>query len=66
MATLTGERAAAAARTRMRLRRLLADGLHYLVLSLLAVVFIFPFLWMVSTSFKVPGDELEYIPLPER
>src|SRR5690242_12561254 len=31
-------------------------------LSLLAVVFIFPLLWMLSTSFKVPGDELVWPP----
>jgi len=31
-------------------------------LLILAVIFIFPLLWMLSTSFKVPGDELVWPP----
>ncbi len=51
-----------------RQSRLLATVLQYLTLTVLAVLFIFPLVWMVSTSFKVPGDELvwppEWIPTP--
>ena len=30
--------------------------INYIILSLLAIVFIFPFLWMISTAFKVPSE----------
>jgi len=40
----------------------------YMTLSLLGVLFAFPFLWMLTTSFKVPGNELlwppQWIPQP--
>jgi multiple sugar transport system permease protein len=43
-------------RTRMR------KTLSYILLSLLGISMIFPFLWMVSTSLKDPGDVFTYPP----
>lgn len=31
-------------------------GLSYVVLSMMAFIFVFPFLWMLSTAFKIPSE----------
>jgi len=41
----------------LRARNLLMDITTYTLLSLGAVMMVLPFLWMVSTSFKVPADQ---------
>jgi ABC-type glycerol-3-phosphate transport system permease component len=43
--------------TSVRTRNLLLDLVTYLLLSLGAVIMLTPFLWMVSTSFKIPADQ---------
>lgn len=45
-----------------RRHRLLPTVGWYVVLSLLAFLFVFPFLWMLSTSLKAPGNELTWPP----
>lgn len=45
-----------------RQRTLTRKALSYILLSLLGVSMIFPFLWMVSTSLKDPGDVFTYPP----
>lgn len=58
----------AATRSRVRPRPQLGGVLALGTLVLLAVIFIFPLLWMLTTSFKQPGDELvwppQWIPSP--
>jgi multiple sugar transport system permease protein len=60
------ERAARTARKRRK--AIISATIWYLLLSVLAIIFIFPLLWMVTTSFKVPGNELvwppQWIPRP--
>lgn len=51
----------AAARRRAR-NRYVGEVVLYASCALLACMTIFPFLWMLSTSFKVPGDELVWPP----
>jgi multiple sugar transport system permease protein len=48
-------------------RRGLTNGVKYLILSLVVVIVIFPFLWMVSGSLKGNNEVLSYPPtlLPE-
>ncbi|MEM7533975.1 MAG: carbohydrate ABC transporter permease [Chloroflexota bacterium] len=41
---------------------LVMNGLTYLILIMWAIVFMFPLLWMVSTSLKVTGQEFKYPP----
>lgn len=41
----------------LRARNALLDSGTYLLLSLVAVVMVAPFLWMVATSFKLPADQ---------
>jgi putative chitobiose transport system permease protein len=48
-------------RTR-RPRRLVRNGMWYLVMSALAVITVFPFAWMLLTSIKGPGDVLTSVP----
>jgi putative chitobiose transport system permease protein len=53
----------AAARHRARRRsRWLRDGGWYAVLTALAVVTVFPFLWMLLTSIKGPADAITSVP----
>ncbi|HEY6057792.1 MAG TPA: carbohydrate ABC transporter permease [Candidatus Limnocylindrales bacterium] len=42
--------------------RLLEGAFWYLVLGLVAVVTVFPFVWMLLTSFKGPNDPIQSIP----
>jgi ABC-type glycerol-3-phosphate transport system permease component len=49
-------------RVAARRYRLLSTVGWYMILSLLAVLFVFPFLWMLSTSLKAPGNELTWPP----
>lgn len=55
-------------RESVRRRRMIVDAAWYLLLTILAVIFIFPLIWMISTSMKVPGTELiwppQWIPQP--
>lgn len=41
----------------LRARNVLLDSGSYLLLSLVAVIMVAPFLWMVATSFKLPADQ---------
>lgn len=45
-----------------RLARFLNHFLLYVVLTFFAVVMLFPFLYMLATSFKVPADTFRYPP----
>lgn len=54
--------AARAAKQRRRRRQLVANAGWYLVLSLLAIVTVFPFLWMLLTSLKGPLDPIASVP----
>lgn len=42
--------------------RVVARGVSYLALGAAAVVMLFPFIWMLSTSLKSPGDIFVYPP----
>ena len=46
----------------MRKGKLLSDTATYAVLSLLGLIMLAPFLWMLSTSLKRPGTEFFYPP----
>ncbi|OED35691.1 hypothetical protein AB834_04285 [PVC group bacterium (ex Bugula neritina AB1)] len=43
-------------------RRIMKNLFTYLFLTTLGVTMIFPFIWMISTSLKVPGDVFTYPP----
>ena len=45
-----------------RLRRSLGNFAIYVVLTFFALVMIFPFLYMLATSFKIPADTFRYPP----
>lgn len=45
-----------------RLRRFLNNCAIYFVLTFFALVMIFPFLYMLATSFKIPSDTFRYPP----
>lgn len=45
-----------------KLRRFLGNLAVYVVLSFFALVMIFPFLYMLTTSFKIPSDTFRYPP----
>lgn len=45
-----------------RLRRSLGNFVVYVVLTFFALVMIFPFLYMLTTSFKIPADTFRYPP----
>ena len=45
-----------------RLRRLLGNFVVYFLLTFFALVMIFPFLYMLTTSFKIPADTFRYPP----
>ena len=49
-------------RAAIRRRRMVVDAGWYLLLTILAIIFIFPLVWMISTSLKVPGTELTWPP----
>jgi len=49
----------------LRARNLLMDMTTYTLLSLGAVMMVLPFLWMVSTSFKVPADQYTKTLIPD-
>lgn len=49
----------------LRARNLLMDITTYTLLSLGAVMMVLPFLWMVSTSFKVPADQYTKTLIPD-
>jgi len=51
--------------TTIRGRKLALDLLAYLLLGLGAVVMIAPFLWMLSTAFKLPADQYSRSLLPD-
>jgi putative chitobiose transport system permease protein len=53
---------AATRRRGRRVRGVLASGGWYLVLSALAVITVFPFLWMLLTSLKGPADAITSVP----
>jgi putative chitobiose transport system permease protein len=53
---------ARAARRRRRRRQLASDAAWYVVLTLLAVITVFPFLWMLLTSLKGPLDPIASVP----
>ncbi|MEA2545834.1 MAG: putative chitobiose transport system permease protein [Chloroflexota bacterium] len=54
--------AARAAKRRRRRRQLVRDAAWYVVLTLLAVITVFPFLWMLLTSLKGPLDPIASVP----
>jgi putative chitobiose transport system permease protein len=57
------ESVAAGERARARKRRtFVSNGLWYLVLTAIAVITVFPFLWMLSTSLKGPLDPITSVP----
>ena len=45
-----------------RPRQLAKNGLWYVLLTAIAVVMVFPFLWMLSTSLKGPADVVTSVP----
>src|SRR5512134_1313632 len=45
-----------------RLRRFLGNFAVYFVLTFFALAMIFPFLYMLTTSFKIPSDTFRYPP----
>jgi multiple sugar transport system permease protein len=45
-------------------RKLILDSITYLALLLGAVLMVGPFLWMISTSFKLPGDQFTKTLIP--
>jgi ABC-type glycerol-3-phosphate transport system permease component len=45
-----------------KLRRYLGNFIVYFVLTFFALVMIFPFLYMLTTSFKIPADTFRYPP----
>jgi putative chitobiose transport system permease protein len=51
-----------AAKRRRRRRQLLSNAAWYVVLSLLALITVFPFLWMLLTSLKGPLDPIASVP----
>jgi putative chitobiose transport system permease protein len=53
---------ARAAKRRRRRRQLVANAGWYAVLTLLAVITVFPFLWMLLTSLKGPLDPIASVP----
>jgi putative chitobiose transport system permease protein len=50
------------AKGRRRRRQLLSNAAWYVVLTLLAVITVFPFLWMLLTSLKGPLDPIASVP----
>lgn len=68
MAELTSSSSVAVPARRVRVGRRAGPAAFLLVLASLAAVFAFPLAWMLSTSFKQPGDELvwppQWIPSP--
>ena len=50
------------AKRRRRRRQLLGNAAWYIVLTLLAVITVFPFLWMLLTSLKGPLDPIASVP----
>ncbi len=53
--------ASARARSRRR-RRWLSNGVWYAILTAIAVITVFPFLWMFLTSIKGPNDPITSVP----
>jgi multiple sugar transport system permease protein len=49
----------------LRARNNLLDSGTYLLLSLIAVIMVTPFLWMVATSFKLPADQYTKTLIPD-
>ncbi len=49
----------------LRARNNLLDSGTYLLLSLVAVIMVTPFLWMVATSFKLPADQYTKTLIPD-
>jgi len=45
-------------------QKLILDVISYTLLILGAVLMVGPFLWMVSTSFKLPGDQFTKTLIP--
>jgi putative chitobiose transport system permease protein len=54
--------AARTAKQRRRRRQLISNAAWYVVLTLLAVITVFPFLWMLLTSLKGPLDPIASVP----
>ncbi len=48
--------------TRIKVKKVIGSILTHLVLSLMAVLMIFPLLWLVSTSFKEPSKQMLWPP----
>jgi putative chitobiose transport system permease protein len=48
--------------SRKRGRQVVSSGLWYLVLTAVAVITVFPFVWMLLTSLKGPGDAVTSVP----
>jgi putative chitobiose transport system permease protein len=51
-----------AAKRRRQRRQLVSNAAWYIVLTLLAVITVFPFLWMLLTSLKGPLDPIASVP----
>ena len=47
---------------RRKVREISNKTIYYILLSVFGLTMIFPFLWMVSTSLKEPGDVFTYPP----
>lgn len=54
--------APAARRHSARLSKLAGRGLHYLVLSLIAVITVYPFWWTLVTALSTEGDVFAFPP----
>jgi putative chitobiose transport system permease protein len=57
-----GRRAARATRARRRGRQLAGNAVWYAILTALALVTVFPFLWMLLSSLKSPLDPIASVP----
>jgi multiple sugar transport system permease protein len=49
-----------------RMRTVLADGAAYLLLIAGAIIMVIPFVWMISTSFKVPAEQFTRTLIPSQ
>ena len=59
---MTTSRALRESKQRRKVKEVSNKTIYYILLSLFGITMIFPFLWMVSTSLKDPGDVFTYPP----
>jgi len=47
---------------KLKIRRNIGKSIIYLVLSIIGIIMVIPFVWMLSTSLKIPGTEFFFPP----